>query len=75
MYYTIVVLEDVQGKQKVELNKDGNLFVVIFSTEYTPKNKIKRFEKLEDAVDVFQKYVKAFAKGNYDYETRKSWLE
>lgn len=75
MYYTIMILEDVQGKQKVELNKDGNLFVVIFSTDYTPKNVIKKFEELEDAIGVFQKYVRAFATGNYGYATRKSWLE
>lgn len=75
MNYTKASLEDVQGNIEVNLDKDGNQYLVGIRHAETKEYTHKTFDTLESAYKVFEKLSKAIIMGDYSYEQRKSFLK
>ena len=72
MTYVITETNDVQFEQTVCLMKSGNEYAVMFHAG--EDGATKHFSNLQDAMEVYMKFVEAFSFGYYNVETRKSWL-
>lgn len=74
MIYTILLLEDVYNDQVITLDKSGNQYTVGLKNYENGEYTHKTYSEMDEALAVVQKFTAAFAKGDYSYETRKSWL-
>lgn len=75
MNYTKAVLEDVQGNIEVNLDKDGNKYLVGLRHTETGEYTHKTFDTIEQAYEVFEKFSKAIVMGTHSYEQRKGFLK
>lgn len=75
MHYMIMSTQDVQSHQLIELSKSGNQFMIYFAHDRSEGVKARKyFDRLDDAIQVYAKFVDAFARGDYSAEDRASWL-
>lgn len=78
MSYTIAITECVYSGQKVSLDRMGNKFTMCYIVpleDGTHDYISKRFDTLEDALSVYQKFIEYFAKGLYSVTDRKNLLK
>ena len=75
MNYTIGVMTDVMGDVMVSFEKSGNSYLVGFFNIKTKEYTNKTFNSLEEAQEVFNKFVNAILSGCYSYEQRKAFLD
>lgn len=77
MNYTIMSTQCAHFNQMVDLSSCGNQYIVFYlyegdgGTELRAK---KYFDSLDAAVQVYMKFVDAFARSLYSNEDRASWL-
>ena len=75
MTYMIMSTQDVQNHQLVELGKSGNQFMVYFAHDRSGGIRARKyFDRLDDAIQVYMRFVEAFARGDYSAKDRASWL-
>lgn len=72
MTYVITETREAHCEQIVCLMKSGNEYAVMYRAE--EDGTTKHFKSMPEAMEVYMKFVEAFAMGYYNVETRKSWL-
>lgn len=74
MSYTIAVMEDVHGGQKLSFEKSGNEYVVHIYDEESDTYVSRYYPTIDAAYIAFEKISKAIITGCYSFEQRKGFL-
>lgn len=74
MHYTVAVLEDLEGRIKVNFDKCGNQYLVGVYNKENEEYTFKKYDDILEAQEMFCRLAGAIVTGCYSYEQRKSWL-
>lgn len=74
MNYTITHMENYDGTQRLNLDQDGNRYLVGHYDKLTKKYTHKKFATLDEAEAAFLKIAKCFIRCDYSAEDRAKML-
>ena len=74
MNYTITHMENYDGTQILNLDQDGNKYMVGFYDNLTSKYTHKKFATMDEAEAAFLKIAKCFIRCDYSAEDRAKML-
>ena len=74
MHYTLASTREYGGMQSVDIDENGNKYVVAFYNKGKQEAARKTFDTLVEALEAYQWFVRAFITGEYSYEDRKNYL-